>query len=142
MFLFGKYISILFDLLFLRPLSAQYFSSIMATSFSGGRSRSTRREPPTIGTQQISFITCDCESSAPFCYLQSRARTHAALVIDFYELFGNPTTKLIEPSGSFKSVSNKCFGCVEVFGMVLSAVGTNVSVNLQIGSVAFHIICV
>ena len=27
----------------------QYFSYIMATSFSGGRSRSTRREPPTMG---------------------------------------------------------------------------------------------
>jgi hypothetical protein len=27
----------------------QYFSYIMATSFSGGRSRSTQREPPTMG---------------------------------------------------------------------------------------------
>ena len=27
----------------------QYFSYIMTTSFSGGRSRSTRREPPTMG---------------------------------------------------------------------------------------------
>ena len=37
----------------------------MATSFSGGRSRSTRREPPTMGKQLVSFITCGCESSAP-----------------------------------------------------------------------------
>jgi hypothetical protein len=39
---------------------------IMATSFSSGRSRSTRREPPTMGKQLVNFITCDCESSAPF----------------------------------------------------------------------------
>jgi hypothetical protein len=70
----------------------QYFSYIMATSFSGGRSWSTRREPSTMDKQLVSFITCGCESSAPFCNLQSRARTHAALVIGLYELLGNPTT--------------------------------------------------
>ena len=32
----------------------------------------------------------------PFCNLQSRARTHAVLVIGLYELLGNPTTYLIE----------------------------------------------
>ena len=31
---------------------------IMATSFSGGRSWSTRREPPTMGKQLVNFITC------------------------------------------------------------------------------------
>jgi hypothetical protein len=35
-----------------------------ATRFSGGRSRSTRREPPTMGKQLVNFI--GCESSAPF----------------------------------------------------------------------------
>jgi hypothetical protein len=35
----------------------------MATSFSDGRSR---REPPTMGKQLVSFITCSWESSAPF----------------------------------------------------------------------------
>jgi hypothetical protein len=35
----------------------------MATSFSGGRSR---REPPTMGKQLVNFITCGCESSAPY----------------------------------------------------------------------------
>ena len=35
----------------------------MATSFSGGRSR---REPPTMDKQLVSFIKCGCESSAPF----------------------------------------------------------------------------
>ena len=44
----------------------QYSSYIMATSFSGGGSRSTRREPPTLGKQLVNFITCGCESSAPF----------------------------------------------------------------------------
>jgi hypothetical protein len=33
------------------------------TSFSGGGSR---REPPTMGKQLVNFITCGCESSAPF----------------------------------------------------------------------------
>ena len=41
----------------------QYFSYIMATSCSGGRSR---REPSTMGKQLVNFITCGCESSAPF----------------------------------------------------------------------------
>ena len=39
----------------------------------------------------VNFITCGCELSAPFCNLQSRARTHAVLVIDLYELLGNAT---------------------------------------------------
>jgi len=38
----------------------------MATSFSGGGSRSIRREPPTLGNQLVNFITCGYESSAPF----------------------------------------------------------------------------
>ena len=42
------------------------FSYIMTTSFSGGGSRSTQREPPTMGKQLVNFITCGFESSAPF----------------------------------------------------------------------------
>jgi hypothetical protein len=34
----------------------QYFSYIIVTSFSGGRSRSTQREPPTMGKQLVSFF--------------------------------------------------------------------------------------
>jgi hypothetical protein len=65
----------------------------MATSFSGGRSRSTQREPPTMGKQLVNFITCGCESSAPFFgNLQSRAQIHTILMIGLYELLGNPTT--------------------------------------------------
>ena len=69
-FTFSDNVRILFiyrliDLLCLTPLSA-IFSYIMATSFSGGRIRSTRREPPTMGKQLVNFITCSCESSAPF----------------------------------------------------------------------------
>ena len=71
----------------------------MATSFTGGRSHSTRREPPTMGKRLVNFITCGCESSAPFLNLQSRARTHAVLVIGLYELLGTPTTSLLEPPG-------------------------------------------
>ena len=65
----------------------------MATTFSVGRSR---REPPTMGKQLVNLITCGCESSH-FCNLPSRPRTHAVLVINLYELLGNPTTLLIEP---------------------------------------------
>ena len=54
----------IYDLLFIM-LNAT-FSYIIATSFSGGRSRSTRREPPTMGKQLVNFITCGCDSSAPF----------------------------------------------------------------------------
>jgi hypothetical protein len=36
----------------------QYFSYIMATSFSGGGRWSTLREPPTMGKQLVNFITC------------------------------------------------------------------------------------
>ena len=44
----------------------QVWLYIMATSFSAGRNWSTRREPPTMGKQLVNFITCSCESSAPF----------------------------------------------------------------------------
>jgi len=46
----------------------------MATSFSGGGSRSTRREPPTMGKQLVNFITCGCESSAPFFVIYKAGR--------------------------------------------------------------------
>jgi hypothetical protein len=57
----------LFIFCILTPLS----SYIMATSFSGGRSW---REPPTMGKQPVNFITCDCESSAPFFVIYKAGR--------------------------------------------------------------------
>jgi len=33
----------------------------MATSFSGGRRRSTWRQPPTMGKELVNFITCGCK---------------------------------------------------------------------------------
>jgi hypothetical protein len=45
---------IFFCLVFYRHFQ-QYFSYIMATSFSGGRSQSTRREPPTMGKQLVNL---------------------------------------------------------------------------------------
>jgi hypothetical protein len=54
-----------FDLISFLVLNAT-FSYIMATSFSGGRSRSTRKEPSTMGKQLVNFITHGCESDAPF----------------------------------------------------------------------------
>jgi hypothetical protein len=53
------------------------FSYIMATSFSGGRSLSTRREPPTMGKQLVNFITCGCESSAPFFVIYKAGHEHS-----------------------------------------------------------------
>jgi hypothetical protein len=47
------------------PQFQQYLSYIMATSFSGGGSRSTRKNLPTLDKQLVNFITCDYESSAP-----------------------------------------------------------------------------
>jgi hypothetical protein len=65
------------------------FSYIMATSFNGGRSRSTRREPATMGKQLVNFyhlrLRVECTL---FCNLQSWVRTHAVLVIGLYELLG------------------------------------------------------
>jgi len=46
----------------------------MATSLSGERSRSTRREPSTMGKQLVSFITCECESSDPFFVIYKAGR--------------------------------------------------------------------
>ena len=68
------------------------------TSFSGGRSR---REPPTMDTQLVNFINCGASRVHPSCNLQSRARTHAVLLIGLYELLGNPATVLIDPPGPF-----------------------------------------
>jgi hypothetical protein len=46
--------------------------------------------------QLVSFITC--ESSAPFCNLQSRVRTQAALVIGLHELLGMDLTSVPQVS--------------------------------------------
>jgi hypothetical protein len=46
----------------LTPLSTIFqLPYIMGTSFSDGGSRSTRREPSTMGKQLVSFIPCGCE---------------------------------------------------------------------------------
>jgi hypothetical protein len=47
----------------------------MATSVSGGRSRSTWREPSIMGKQLLNFITCSCESSAPFVVIYKAGET-------------------------------------------------------------------
>jgi hypothetical protein len=59
---------------------------------------STRRKPPTLGSQLVNFITCGCDWSALFFYnLQNRAGIQAVLVIGLYELLGNPSNLPIEP---------------------------------------------
>ena len=61
-----------FDLIFgvLTPLSAISWRPV----FSGGRSPSTRREPPTMDKQLVNFITCGCKSSAPFFVIYKAGR--------------------------------------------------------------------
>jgi hypothetical protein len=44
----------------------QITAKLTPTGFSGGGSRSTQREPPTMDEQLVNIITCGCESSAPF----------------------------------------------------------------------------
>ena len=76
----------IFDIWCLTLLSA-IFQLYMATSFSGERSRSTRGKV----TGKLYHLRLRVECTL-FCNLQSRARTHAVLVIGLYELLGNPTT--------------------------------------------------
>jgi hypothetical protein len=71
----------------------------MATCFCGGRGRNTRIEPPTMGKQLVKSLAA-ASRVHPFCNLQNRVRTHAVLVIGFYELLGN----LIEPPESFSCI--------------------------------------
>jgi hypothetical protein len=61
----------------------QYYSYIVATSFSGGGSQSTRREPPTMGKQLVNFITCGYESSAFFVIYQAGANPRFILLSSF-----------------------------------------------------------
>jgi hypothetical protein len=51
----------------------------MATSISGGGSRSRRREPPTMGKQLVNFITYGCESSAHFFVIYKAVREPARI---------------------------------------------------------------
>jgi hypothetical protein len=53
---------------------------------------STRREPQTMGKQLVTLSLAVASRVHPFCNLQSRAWTHAELVIGLYKLLGNPTT--------------------------------------------------
>ena len=70
----------------------------MVTSFSGEGSQRTTDQGQTTGRLYHLRLRVGCNL---FCNLQSRARTHAVLVIGLYELL-NPTTLLIEPPGPFR----------------------------------------
>jgi hypothetical protein len=72
-----------------RSTLQQYFNYIMATSFSGGGSRSTWRERPTMGKQLANFITCGYESSAPIIFIfkekqrQIQIQKHMTCIYNF-----------------------------------------------------------
>ena len=106
------------------------FSNIMATSFSGGRSWSTRRQPPTMGKQLVYHLRLRVEWTL-FCNLQSWAQTHAVLVIGLYELLGNPTSQLIEPPGPPWKYSFK-FSLCKILFIHVYVITWNYSVVLQI----------
>jgi hypothetical protein len=65
----------------------QYFSYIMATSFSVGRSRSTRWEPPTMGKQLVSFITCGCESDWYLHFSHSEAKVEIVKYCNYLGMY-------------------------------------------------------
>ena len=65
----------------------------MATSFSGGRSQSTQREPPTMGKQLVNFITCGCESSAPF-FSSPDPKCH----VSYCHHFSSVVSSVVRPS--------------------------------------------
>ena len=67
-----------FDFWCLTPISAIFQLHVDHGDqfFSGWRSRSTRREPPTMGKQLVNFTTCGCESSAPFFIIYKARREH------------------------------------------------------------------
>ena len=62
-----------FEFWCLTPLSA-IFQLYHGDQFNCGGSRSTRREPPTMGKQLVNFITCGYESSAPFFVIYKAGR--------------------------------------------------------------------
>jgi hypothetical protein len=79
--------------------SPQQFITSVGPSHTGGHDEKVtvnlvspiQQSTPTMGTQMVSFITCAVSRVNHFCNLQSRARTHAVLVIGLYELL-DPTT--------------------------------------------------
>ena len=68
----------------------------MATSFSSGRSRSTWREPPTMGKQLVNFITCGCESRTLFLAELRQSRTQLIIwwMLSWRQLFRFRTISL------------------------------------------------
>jgi hypothetical protein len=79
---------------------------IVGTSFSGGRSRSTRREPPTMGKQLVSFITCAASRVHPFCKLQSRTRTTSSSRLKMSRDTLNQSTHLLSVLNTFILLAN------------------------------------
>ena len=65
------------------------FSNISAISWRPVLVMEEEREPLIMGKQLVIFITCGCESSAPFFVIYKAGRV---LVLGLYELLGNPTT--------------------------------------------------
>jgi FtsP/CotA-like multicopper oxidase with cupredoxin domain len=83
----------------------------MATSFSGRGSRSTRREPPTMGKQLVNFITCGCESSAHFFVIYKAGRESAA-----------PTVEILQPTYSVTTGDSITLECTVTSNLPVTSV--------------------
>ena len=60
----------------------------MVASLIDGGYQSTQRKPQTMGKQLVNLSLAAASRVQPFRNLQSRARTHAVLMIGLYELLG------------------------------------------------------
>jgi hypothetical protein len=81
-----------------------------------------------------------------FCNLQSRAQTHAILVIGLYELLGNPTTQLIEPPQALSHFGKRLYilcRCTiydyKEYNTVLLIIGVTGYINYWWNDYGFHI---
>ena len=86
----------------------QYFSYIMATSFSGGGSRSTRKEPPILGKQLVNFITY-----------------HLRLWIEctFFVIYkAGREPKLIEPPGPLYQIRTASFVSLVLYHLNIASI--------------------
>jgi hypothetical protein len=73
----------------------------MAISFSGGRSRSTQREPPTMCKQLVNLSFAGASWVHPFCNLHSRARTLAVLANQLYICQKSPIMKILQKNSEY-----------------------------------------
>jgi hypothetical protein len=78
----------------------------MATSFNGEKKR---REPPTMGKQVVNFITCGCESSAPFLINPAVSEANMVDTCKHFEIGSGSYETFNDNSAFFKFESKTLF---------------------------------